>query len=100
MVSSHPQVHLAIHPSPHVHCSPQKVPPPHFPTPWIAHISPPLLPHSGSPFGPAATSLGLHVWWVELPEEVPEATLGIFFLGDTYLVLLHNGTEEQAHLHL
>uniref|UniRef100_A0A8D2PH96 Capping actin protein, gelsolin like n=1 Tax=Zosterops lateralis melanops TaxID=1220523 RepID=A0A8D2PH96_ZOSLA len=30
---------------------------------------------------------------------VPEATLGVFFSGDTYLVL-HNGTEEQAHLHL
>lgn len=31
--------------------------------------------------------------------EVPKATLGIFFSGDSYLVL-HNGLDEQAHLHL
>lgn len=31
--------------------------------------------------------------------EVPEATLGVFFSGDAYLVL-HNGPEEQSHLHL
>lgn len=33
------------------------------------------------------------------PVEVPEATLGVFFSGDAYLVL-HNGPEEQSHLHL
>lgn len=59
------------------------------------------LPKSGSPFGPGATTPGLHVWRVEKlrPVEVPEATRGVFFSGDAYLVL-HNGPEEQAHLHL
>ncbi|KAM4756382.1 macrophage-capping protein isoform 1-T3 [Cyanocitta cristata] len=59
------------------------------------------LPKSGSPFGPGATRPGLHVWRVEQlrPVEVPEATLGVFFSGDAYLVL-HNGPEEQSHLHL
>ncbi|NXE98426.1 CAPG protein, partial [Menura novaehollandiae] len=58
-------------------------------------------PHSGSPFGPAAARPGLHIWRVEQlrPVEVPEASLGVFFSGDAYLVL-HNGPEEQAHLHL
>ncbi|KAL2296209.1 hypothetical protein Nmel_018503, partial [Mimus melanotis] len=55
----------------------------------------------GSPFGPGATSPGLHVWRVEQlrPVQIPEATLGVLFSGDTYVVL-HNGLEEQAHLHL
>ncbi|XP_075580210.1 macrophage-capping protein isoform X3 [Pelecanus crispus] len=59
------------------------------------------LPKSGSPFGPTATRPGLHIWRVEKlrPVEVPEATWGIFFSGDAYLVL-HNGPEERAHLHL
>uniref|UniRef100_A0A8C3XBL2 Capping actin protein, gelsolin like n=1 Tax=Cyanoderma ruficeps TaxID=181631 RepID=A0A8C3XBL2_9PASS len=59
------------------------------------------VPKNGSPFDPGATSLGLHVWQVEQlrPVEVPKTTLGIFFSGDAYLVL-HNGTEEQAHFHL
>ncbi|XP_057243065.1 macrophage-capping protein [Malurus melanocephalus] len=59
------------------------------------------LPKSGSPFGPDATSPGLHIWRVEKlrPVQVPEATLGVFFSGDAYLVL-HNGPEEQPHLHL
>ncbi|KAM7028551.1 LOW QUALITY PROTEIN: macrophage-capping protein [Acridotheres tristis] len=60
-----------------------------------------LVVSIGSPFGPGATSLGLHVWRVEQlrPVQVPEATLGVVFSGDTYVVL-HNGLEEQAHLHL
>ncbi|XP_050165984.1 macrophage-capping protein [Myiozetetes cayanensis] len=59
------------------------------------------LPKSGSPFGPAATLPGLHIWRVEQlrPVEVPEAARGVFFSGDAYLVL-HNGPEERAHLHL
>ncbi|XP_064493843.1 macrophage-capping protein isoform X1 [Pseudopipra pipra] len=59
------------------------------------------LPKSGSPFGPAAALPGLHIWRVEQlrPVEVPEAARGIFFSGDSYLVL-HNGPEERAHLHL
>ncbi|KAF4802896.1 hypothetical protein TURU_021179 [Turdus rufiventris] len=49
----------------------------------------------GSPFGPGATSPGLHVWQVEQlqPVEVPKATLGIFFSRDSYLVL-HNGLDD------
>ncbi|NXF12346.1 CAPG protein, partial [Smithornis capensis] len=56
---------------------------------------------SGSPFGAAAARPGLHIWRVEQlrPVEVPEATRGVFFSGDAYLVL-HNGPEERAHLHL
>ncbi|KAM6341724.1 macrophage-capping protein [Podargus strigoides] len=59
------------------------------------------LPKSGSPFGPTATHPGLHVWRVEKlrPVEVPETLWGVFFSGDAYLVL-HNGPEERAHLHL
>lgn len=58
-------------------------------------------PRSGSPFGPAATRPGLHIWRVEKlrPVEVPKATWGTFFSGDAYLVL-HNGPDERAHLHL
>ncbi|XP_059687494.1 macrophage-capping protein isoform X1 [Gavia stellata] len=59
------------------------------------------LPKSGSPFGPSATHPGLHIWRVEKlrPVEVPKATWGVFFSGDAYLVL-HNGPDERAHLHL
>ncbi|XP_064897230.1 macrophage-capping protein isoform X2 [Columba livia] len=59
------------------------------------------LPKSGSPFGPNVTRPGLHIWRVEKlqPVEVPEGTRGVFFSGDAYLVL-HNGPEERAHLHL
>ncbi|NXD73014.1 CAPG protein, partial [Eolophus roseicapillus] len=51
--------------------------------------------------GPAAARPGLHVWRVEKlrPVEVPERSWGVFFSGDAYLVL-HNGPEERAHLHL
>ncbi|XP_075300807.1 macrophage-capping protein [Opisthocomus hoazin] len=59
------------------------------------------LPKSASPFGPAVARPGLHIWRVEKlrPVEVPEASWGTFFSGDAYLVL-HNGPEERAHLHL
>ncbi|KAM6235154.1 macrophage-capping protein isoform 1-T3 [Porphyrio hochstetteri] len=59
------------------------------------------LPASASPFGPNISRPGLHVWRVEKlrPVEVPKATWGVFFSGDAYLVL-HNGPEEPAHLHL
>ncbi|XP_055552285.1 LOW QUALITY PROTEIN: macrophage-capping protein [Falco cherrug] len=59
------------------------------------------LPKSGSPFGSDATRPGLHIWRVEKlrPVEVPKATWGTFFSGDAYLVL-HNGPDERAHLHL
>ncbi|XP_068776718.1 macrophage-capping protein isoform X2 [Struthio camelus] len=59
------------------------------------------LPKSSSLFGSAATQPGLHVWRVEKlqPVAVPEAAWGIFCSGDSYLVL-HNGPDERAHLHL
>ncbi|XP_048784091.1 macrophage-capping protein isoform X1 [Lagopus muta] len=59
------------------------------------------LPKSGSPFGPAPTRPGLHIWRVEKlrPVPVPESSWGVFFSGDAYLVL-HLGSEERAHLHL
>ncbi|XP_031452886.1 macrophage-capping protein isoform X2 [Phasianus colchicus] len=59
------------------------------------------LPKSGSPFGPAPTRPGLHIWRVEKlhPVPVPESSWGVFFSGDAYLVL-HLGPEERAHLHL
>lgn len=58
------------------------------------------LPKS-SPFGPAPTRPGLHIWRVEKlrPVPVPESSWGIFYSGDAYLVL-HLGPEERAHLHL
>lgn len=44
---------------------------------------------------------GLHVWRVEKLKPVPVAreNQGVFFSGDSYLVL-HNGPEELSHLHL
>lgn len=44
---------------------------------------------------------GLHIWRVEKLKPVPVAreNQGIFFSGDSYLVL-HNGPEELSHLHL
>ncbi|NWX07051.1 CAPG protein, partial [Caloenas nicobarica] len=78
---------------PSVHPSPLPSPPPD--AMYTA------LPKSGSPFGPNVTRPGLHIWRVEKlrPVEVPEGTRGVFFSGDAYLVL-HNGPEERAHLHL
>lgn len=44
---------------------------------------------------------GLYIWRVEKLKPVPVAreNQGIFFSGDSYLVL-HNGPEELSHLHL
>lgn len=44
---------------------------------------------------------GLYVWRVEKMKPVPVApeNQGVFFSGDSYLVL-YNGTEEFSHLHL
>lgn len=44
---------------------------------------------------------GLHIWRVEKLKPVPVApeNQGVFFSGDSYLVL-HNGPEELSHLHL
>nr|XP_060512188.1 macrophage-capping protein [Panthera onca] len=59
------------------------------------------LPQSGSPFPASVQDPGLHVWRVEKLKPVPVAreNQGIFFSGDSYLVL-HNGPEELSHLHL
>ncbi|XP_014814208.1 PREDICTED: macrophage-capping protein isoform X2 [Calidris pugnax] len=55
--------------------------------------------YTALPKSPAATLPGLHIWRVEKlkPVEVPKSMWGVFF--SAYLVL-HNGPEEQAHLHL
>ncbi|XP_058406778.1 macrophage-capping protein isoform X2 [Diceros bicornis minor] len=59
------------------------------------------IPKSGSPFPASVQAPGLHVWRVEKLKPVPVARedQGIFFSGDSYLVL-HNGPEELSHLHL
>ncbi|XP_064428330.1 macrophage-capping protein isoform X2 [Mirounga angustirostris] len=59
------------------------------------------LPQSGSPFPASVQDPGLHVWRVEKLKPVPVAreNQGVFFSGDSYLVL-HNGPEELSHLHL
>ncbi|XP_060025695.1 macrophage-capping protein isoform X3 [Lagenorhynchus albirostris] len=59
------------------------------------------IPQSGSPFPASVQDPGLHVWRVEKLKPVPVApeNQGIFFSGDSYLVL-HNGPEELSHLHL
>lgn len=61
----------------------------------------PLPSRSGSPFPPTVKLPGLHIWRVEKLKPVPVApeNYGIFFSGDSYLVL-HNGPEELSHLHL
>ena len=58
------------------------------------------IPQS-SPFPPTVKLPGLHIWRVEKLKPVPVApeNYGIFFSGDSYLVL-HNGPEELSHLHL
>ncbi|XP_021113889.1 macrophage-capping protein isoform X2 [Heterocephalus glaber] len=59
------------------------------------------IPHSGSPFPASVQAPGLHIWRVEKLKPVPVGpeNQGIFFSGDSYLVL-HNGPEELSHLHL
>uniref|UniRef100_A0A8D1CK42 Macrophage-capping protein n=1 Tax=Sus scrofa TaxID=9823 RepID=A0A8D1CK42_PIG len=59
------------------------------------------IPQSGSPFPASVQDPGLHIWRVEKLKPVPVAreNQGIFFSGDSYLVL-HNGPEELSHLHL
>ncbi|XP_038610040.1 macrophage-capping protein [Tachyglossus aculeatus] len=59
------------------------------------------IPKSGSLFEPSVTEPGLHLWRVEKlkPVPVPPQNHGVFYTGDSYLVL-HNGPEELSHLHL
>lgn len=61
----------------------------------------PLSSRSSSPFPPTVKLPGLHIWRVEKLKPVPVApeNYGMFFSGDSYLVL-HNGPEELSHLHL
>uniref|UniRef100_A0A452TKM0 Capping actin protein, gelsolin like n=1 Tax=Ursus maritimus TaxID=29073 RepID=A0A452TKM0_URSMA len=67
----------------------------------LATTATPLPSRSGSPFPASVQDPGLHVWRVEKLKPVPVAreNQGIFFSGDSYLVL-HNGPEELSHLHL
>ncbi|XP_014385574.1 PREDICTED: macrophage-capping protein [Myotis brandtii] len=59
------------------------------------------IPQSSSPFSTSVQEPGLYVWRVEKMKPVPVApeNQGVFFSGDSYLVL-YNGTEEFSHLHL
>uniref|UniRef100_A0A8B9WNR9 Capping actin protein, gelsolin like n=1 Tax=Bos mutus grunniens TaxID=30521 RepID=A0A8B9WNR9_BOSMU len=68
---------------------------------WASAFTNPLPSRSGSPFPPTVKLPGLHIWRVEKLKPVPVApeNYGIFFSGDSYLVL-HNGPEELSHLHL
>lgn len=74
-----------------------------IPKPKHLCLSPPapISSYSGSPFPASVQDLGLHIWRVEKLKPVPLAreNHGIFFSGDSYLVL-HNGPEEVSHLHL
>lgn len=71
------------------------------PTPHGVHYQPTISSYSGSPFPASVQDPGLHIWRVEKLKPVPIAreNHGIFFSGDSYLVL-HNGPEEASHLHL
>lgn len=68
---------------------------------WSENIMYTPIPQSGSPFPASVQDPGLHIWRVEKLKPVPIAreNHGIFFSGDSYLVL-HNGPEEASHLHL
>lgn len=68
---------------------------------WALAFTNSLPSRSSSPFPPTVKLPGLHIWRVEKLKPVPVApeNYGIFFSGDSYLVL-HNGPEELSHLHL
>ncbi|XP_053125024.1 macrophage-capping protein isoform X2 [Hemicordylus capensis] len=59
------------------------------------------IPKSGSPFDASVKKPGLHIWRVEKmkPVPIPENMKGIFYSGDSYLIL-HNGPEEQSSVHI
>ncbi|XP_048368924.1 macrophage-capping protein [Sphaerodactylus townsendi] len=59
------------------------------------------IPKSGSPFDPSVKEPGLYVWRVEKmkPVSVPEEMKGIFYSGDSYLVL-HNGADGHSNVHI
>ncbi|XP_054854361.1 macrophage-capping protein [Eublepharis macularius] len=58
-------------------------------------------PKSGSPFDPSIKQPGLYIWRVEKmkPVSVSEEMKGIFYSGDSYLVL-HNGADGQSSVHI
>uniref|UniRef100_A0A6J0UEY8 Macrophage-capping protein n=1 Tax=Pogona vitticeps TaxID=103695 RepID=A0A6J0UEY8_9SAUR len=58
-------------------------------------------PKSGSPFDDSVKALGLHIWRVEKmkPVCVPAEMHGMFYTGDSYLIL-HNGPEEHSNVHI
>ena len=68
---------------------------------WAPATTNPPPSRSGSPFPASVQDPGLHLWRVEKLKPVPVApeNQGIFFSGDSYLVL-HNGPEELSDLHL
>ncbi|KAF7242136.1 Macrophage-capping protein [Varanus komodoensis] len=59
------------------------------------------VPKSGSPFDASVKEPGLHIWRVEKmkPVSVPEEMKGIFYTGDSYLIL-HNGADEHSCVHI
>lgn len=69
--------------------------------PWALRPPTLSLAVASSPFPASVQDPGLHIWRVEKLKPVPVAreNQGVFFSGDSYLVL-HNGPEEVSHLHL
>ncbi|KAM3830717.1 macrophage-capping protein isoform 3-T4 [Vipera latastei] len=59
------------------------------------------IPKSGSAFDTSAKEPGLHIWRVEKmkPVAVPDEMKGIFYSGDSYLVL-YNGPDGHSNLHI
>ncbi|KAH0623208.1 hypothetical protein JD844_031272 [Phrynosoma platyrhinos] len=59
------------------------------------------IPKSGSPFDVSVKEPGLHIWRVEKmkPVSVPAEMKGIFYTGDSYLIL-HNGDDDHSSVHI
>ncbi|KAJ7305099.1 hypothetical protein JRQ81_010937 [Phrynocephalus forsythii] len=59
------------------------------------------VPKSGSPFDESVKEPGLHIWRMEKmkPVSVPAEMHGVFYTGDSYLVL-HNGFDEHSSVHI
>ncbi|XP_003224242.1 macrophage-capping protein [Anolis carolinensis] len=59
------------------------------------------IPKSGSPFDASVKEPGLHIWRVEKmkPVPVPPELRGIFYTGDSYLIL-HNRDDDHSSVHI
>nr|XP_060643059.1 macrophage-capping protein [Anolis sagrei ordinatus] len=59
------------------------------------------IPKSGSPFDVSVKEPGLHIWRVEKmkPVPVPPELKGIFYTGDSYLIL-HNRDDDHSSVHI